>query len=72
MTKLIKSDLRLTLRHPIFIFGLFLTLTVNLCFIFSGISGGSVMHVFMPFCAVFFLPFGISVILMFTCGKDLS
>lgn len=72
MTKLIKSDLRLTLRHPIFIFGLFLTLAVNLWFLLSDSSGGSIMHVFMPFCAVFFLPLGMCVLTMFTCGGDLS
>ena len=72
MAKLIKSDLQLTLKHPIFIFGMFLTLAVNLYYIFSDRSGGSIMRVFTPFCAVFFLPLGMCVLTVFTCGTDLS
>lgn len=72
MTKLIKSDLRLTLRHPVFIFGMLLTLAVNLWFHLKDNSGGSIEYIFRPFSAFFLLAPGMCVLTVFTCGTDLS
>lgn len=47
MNRLIKTDLRRTLTHPVFIFGMLLTLAVNLWFHLKDNSGGSIEYMGM-------------------------